>query len=126
MEVYNQGIAAENPKVSIPDGLTKEKTLELVKEGNSFAFEEAKKDFIQSVAFDPLILPILISSLTSDWVFKNHNFTQDQFKTALFTHKVYEDTEIAKLMGEAQAEIVQLCTVKNKEFTLEVDIQGDE
>ena len=101
-------------------------TIELVKDGNSFAFEEAKKEYIQSIAFDPLILPILISSLTTDWVQKEHNFTQDQFKTALFSHKVYENTEISKQMGEAQAELIKLCQEKNPAFTLEVDIAGDE
>ena len=75
MEIYNQGIAAENPKGKLPDDLTKEKTIELVKAGNVFSFEEAKKEYIQNIAFDPLILPILISSLTTDWVTKEHNHT---------------------------------------------------
>ena len=106
MEIYNQGIAAEDPKADLPDDLTREKTIELVKSSNKFAFEEAKKDYVQSVAFDPLILPILISSLAADWVYKEHNFTQDQFKSALFAHKVYEDTEITRLMTDAQADLV--------------------
>ena len=38
MEIYNLGIAAENPNVAIPEELTKEKTIELVKDGNNFAF----------------------------------------------------------------------------------------
>ena len=75
MEIYNQQIAAENPKVDIPEALTKEKTIEIVKEGNVSAFTCASnEDYVRSIADNPLILSILISSLTADWVMKEHGF----------------------------------------------------
>jgi hypothetical protein len=43
---------------------------------------------------DPMIAPVLISAIAHDWVFVNHNFTEEDFKSALFTHKIYENPEI--------------------------------
>ena len=40
---------------------------------------------------DPMIMPVLISALAHDWVYKNHSWSEDDFKAALFTHKIYED-----------------------------------
>lgn len=47
---------------------------------------------------DPMIMPVLISAIAHDWVFKNHKWTEDQFKAALFEHKIYEDPNVAQHM----------------------------
>ena len=38
MELFNLGIAMEQPNSKAPEGLTAEKTIELVKASNDFAF----------------------------------------------------------------------------------------
>ena len=41
------------------------------------------------------MMPVIISAIAHDWVFKNHGYTEDGFKSALFTHKIYEDPSVA-------------------------------
>lgn len=53
-------------------------------------------------------MPVLISALAHDWVFKNHNWTEDQFKAALFEHKIYEDPNVAQHMQKKQFELMMM------------------
>ena len=46
MELFNLGIAMEAPSGEAPKDLTKEKTIELVKNSNDFAFDLFKKEYI--------------------------------------------------------------------------------
>ena len=84
MELFNMGISMEQPSSKCPDELTKEKTVELVKESNNFSFDLFKKEYLDQMRYDPMMMPVLISAIAHDWVFKNHGFTEDQFKAALF------------------------------------------
>lgn len=45
MELYNLGISMEQPSGDSPTDLTKERTIELVKGSNDYAFELFKKEF---------------------------------------------------------------------------------
>jgi hypothetical protein len=45
-----------------------------------------------------MLMPVLISAIAHDWVFKNHGYTEDAFKAALFVHKIYEDQSVAMHM----------------------------
>ena len=85
------GIAMEEPPGAPPAELTPERTVELVKASNDFAFDEFKKEYSDQIAQDPMMMPVLISAIAHDWVFVNHQFTEEQFKAALFKHKVYEN-----------------------------------
>ena len=49
MELFNMGISMEQPSGDAPEELTPEKTVELVKNSNDFAFEEFKKEYINSI-----------------------------------------------------------------------------
>ena len=84
MELFNMGIAMEQPPGDAPAELTPEKTIELVKLSNDFAFDEFKKEYSDQIAQDPMMMPVLISAIAHDWVFVNHKFTEEQFKAALF------------------------------------------
>ena len=44
------------------------------------------------------MMPVLISAIAHDWVFKNHGYNEEQFKSALFQHKIYEDPTVAQHM----------------------------
>lgn len=46
MELFNMGISMEQPSSQPPQELTLEKTVELVKESNNFAFDLFKKEYI--------------------------------------------------------------------------------
>jgi len=100
MELFNMGINMEQPTSKAPDVLTAQKTIELVKESNNFAFDLFKKEYLDQMKYDPMLMPVLISAIAHDWVYKNHGFTEEQFKAALFEHKIYEDPEVAMHMQQ--------------------------
>jgi hypothetical protein len=47
-----------------------------------------------------MLMPVLISALAHDWVMINHNFTEDEFKAALFSHKIYENPSVSEHMQQ--------------------------
>jgi hypothetical protein len=108
MELFNMGISMEQPSGKSPEELTYQKTVDLVKESNNYAFELFKKEYIDQMKYDPMMMPVLISAIAHDWVFKHHSFTEEQFKAALFHHKIYEDPEVAMHMQTKQMELLQL------------------
>lgn len=91
MELFNLGINMEAPGTKAPESLTKEKTIEIVKASNDYAFDLFKKEYIDQLRTDPMMMPVLISAIAHDWVYKEHGYTEDEFKAALFEHKIYED-----------------------------------
>jgi hypothetical protein len=42
-----------------------------------------------------MMMPVLISAIAHDWVKINHNFSEEDFKAALFHYKIYENPEVA-------------------------------
>jgi len=98
MELFQLGIKMEQPPGKAPEDLKKETVVDLVKQSNDFAFDLFKKRYISVMQQDPMIMPVLISAIAHDWVFKNHNWSEDQFKSALFEHKIYEDPSVAQHM----------------------------
>lgn len=54
-------------------------------------------------------MPVLVSAMAHDWVFKTHNITEDGFKAALFAYKIYEDPTISQFMQMKQFELMQAC-----------------
>jgi hypothetical protein len=113
MELFNLGIKMEQPPGKSPEGLTKDLVIDLVKKSNDFAFELFKKHYISLMGQDPMIMPVLISAIAHDWVFKNHNWTEEQFKCALFEHKIYEDPDVANHMQQKQFELMMLAQQQN-------------
>jgi len=92
------GISMEKPAGSCPEGLDKEGTIKMVKESNDFAFDIFKKEYMQQAQFDPFMIPVLISAIAHDYVYKKYSYNEDQFKAALFVHKIYEDEGVAMHM----------------------------
>ena len=60
-----------------------------------------------------MIMPVLISAIAHDWVFKNHQWTEEQFKAALFEHKIYEDPNVAQHMQKKQFELMMMAQQMN-------------
>lgn len=98
MELFNLGIKMEQPASKSPSDLSEEKVIELVKQSNDFAFDLFKREYLEVMQKDPMIMPVLISAIAHDWVYKNHKWTEDEFKAALFEHKIYEDPNVAQHM----------------------------
>ena len=98
MELFNLGIKMEQPAGSAPAELTREKVVELVMQSNDHAFELFKREYTEVMAKDPMIMPVLISAIAHDWVYKNHHWSEENFKAALFEHKIYEDPNVAQHM----------------------------
>ena len=113
MQLFNLGITMEQPSIGPPDDLTSDRTIELVKASNEFAFEKFKKDFMSCMAEDPMMVPIMISCIAHDWVSINHKYTEEQFKAALFQHKIYENPEISNLMQQKQMELMMMAAQQN-------------
>lgn len=108
MELFNLGIKMEQPPGKTPEGLNKDLVIDLVKKSNDFAFDMFKKEYLSVMAQDPMIMPVLISAIAHDWVFTHHNWTEEQFKCALFEHKIYEDPAVAQHMQGKQMELMML------------------
>ena len=47
-----------------------------------------------------MMMPVLISAIAHDWVYKEHGFTEEEFKAALFEHKIYEDPTVSYHMQQ--------------------------
>jgi hypothetical protein len=62
---------------------------------------------------DPMLAPVLISAIAHDWVLVNHNFPEDDFKAALFSHKIYENPEVSAHMQQKQMELMMLAAQQN-------------
>lgn len=62
---------------------------------------------------DPMIMPVLISAIAHDWVFKNHKRTEEEFKAALFEFKIYEDPAVAQHMQKKQFELMMMAQSMN-------------
>lgn len=67
----------EQPAGSAPAGLNREKVIELVMQSNDYAFDLFKKEYTSVMAKDPMIMPVLISAIAHDWVYKNHQWTEE-------------------------------------------------
>lgn len=113
MELFNLGIKMEQPPGKAPEGLKREDVVDLVKKSNDFAFDLFKKEYLSTMQQDPMIMPVLISAIAHDWVFKNHQWTEEQFKCALFEHKIYEDPSVAQHMQQKQFELMMLAQQQN-------------
>jgi len=50
-----------------------------------------KSEYLSQMRQDPMMMPVLISCIAHDWVRVNHGFSEDEFKSALFHHKIYEN-----------------------------------
>jgi hypothetical protein len=100
MQLFNLSVNMEKATSAAPAELTKAKTVELVKASNDFAFDLFKKDYIELLMQDPMMMPVIISSIAHDWVFIEHKYSEDQFKAALFQHKIYEDPSVAMHMQQ--------------------------
>lgn len=46
MELFNLGISMEQPSTATPEALTSDRTIELVKASNDFAFDLFKNNYI--------------------------------------------------------------------------------
>ena len=55
---------------------------------------------------DPMMMPVLISAIAHDWIFKEHGIPEEEFKAALFVHKIYEDPQVAMHMQQKQMELL--------------------
>jgi hypothetical protein len=108
MELFQMGINMEKPSGEHPSEMTKERTVELVKQSNDFAFDYFKREYISQLSMDPLLMPVLISALAHDFVKKEHGIGEEAFKAALFVHKIYEDEEVAMHMQMKQMELLSL------------------
>ena len=67
----------EQPAGAAPADLAREKVIELVMASNDYAFDLFKKEYTDVMTKDPMIMPVLISAIAHDWVFKNHNWTEE-------------------------------------------------
>ena len=72
MEIFNIMMSWDKPESAAPEELTRDASVDLIKKANDHAFEILKKEYMMTMMQDPMIMPLLISSLAHDWVFNNH------------------------------------------------------
>lgn len=93
--------------------LSVERTVELVKGSNDYAFDLFKKEYSSHVVSDPMLMPVLISAIAHDWVKVNHGYDEESFKAALFKHKIYENPEVSEHMQQKQMELMMMAMQQN-------------
>jgi hypothetical protein len=116
MEIFNLGISMEQPNTKSPESLDAKRTIDLVKQSNDFAFNLFKKEYIDQMdpmQQDMMMMPVLISAIAHDWVLKNHGYSEEDFKAALFHYKIYENPEVAQHMQQKQMELMMLVQQQN-------------
>jgi len=59
---------------------------------------------------DPMMMPILISAIAHDWVYVKHGLSEEQFKSALFAHKIYENPQVSEHMQQKQMELLMMAS----------------
>lgn len=79
----------EQPIVEAPSALTSQVMVDLVNKANDFAFGRFRDKYMELITVADL-MPVLISAIAADWVLMNHQWKEDEFKAALFKHKIYE------------------------------------
>lgn len=77
MEVFNLGIMMEQPSSKAPEELNKARTIELIKASNDYAFDLFKKEYSDLLRQDPMMMPVMISAIAHDWVFREHGFNEE-------------------------------------------------
>ena len=45
-----------------------------------------------------MMMPVIISAIAHDWVYKEHKHPEEEFKAALFEYKIYEDPSVGMHM----------------------------
>lgn len=70
----------------------------MVKASNDFAFQRFKDKYMDETLNDPMIMPVLISSMAFDWVKLNHQISEEELKSALFVYRVYENPSVSEQM----------------------------
>lgn len=69
MELLQKGIESEEPDAEIPEEMTKEKTMEIVKEANDASFDKYKDIHVEVMKKDLMLTPVVISCLSHDYIF---------------------------------------------------------
>jgi hypothetical protein len=116
MEIFNLGISMEQPNATLPEGMNAEQTIKLVTESNDFAFDLFKREYLSKMDpmnQDMMMMPVLISAIAHDWVKVHHQYSEEDFKAALFAFKIYENPEVAQHMQMKQMELMQLAAQNN-------------
>lgn len=108
MELLEKGIETENDDIEIPEDLTKKRTITIIKEANDISFEKFKELHNKIMAMDPMLIPVVISCLSHDYITKKYEYDEIVFKACMFNHKVFDDPELAKHMQVKQMEMMQL------------------
>lgn len=106
MESFNIVLSWDKPNCKIPAELTAETTTDLLLKANDFGFDIIKKHYINQVAQNPMLMPLLISAIGHDWVFKHHNWPEEQFKAAIFEYKIMEDPAVGQKLEQKQYELM--------------------
>ena len=63
-----------------------------------------------------MLMPVLISSLAHDFVKVQYNYFEEDFKAAVFAHRIHENLVIAEHMQEKQEELIRVAAKKHPEL----------
>lgn len=84
--------------IEIPEELTKDKVIELIKEANDYAIEKFKQQSFYILQQGPMFIPVAISCYSHDYITEKYQFTESVFKHAMFKHKVFDDQQLMAYM----------------------------
>ena len=101
MKLYTLGLTLEQPLIPPPESLTKEKAIKLVKEGYDYAFGIIKREYLELLKTDPVLVPTVIACLCFDHIYGVYKINEEEFKAGMFHYKVWEEPEVnSYVMGK--------------------------
>lgn len=105
LETRDEGESSEG----YPEDLTKEKTIALIKESNDASLVKFRDSFhYVIVQLDPMMIPVVISCLSHDYITQKYEYTEGAFKAAMYAHRVFEDADLMAYMQMKQFEMMSL------------------
>lgn len=91
-----------------PEDLTKERTIQLIKESNDSSLIKFRDFHYVIVQLDPMLIPVVISCLSHDYITQKYGYSEGAFKAAMYAHRVFEDADLMAYMQMKQFEMMSL------------------
>ena len=118
VELGNLSMWIEKPIFSDKKRLpSMQRTMQIAKEANDFAAEMFKNHFLSKV--DPMLpenmqlLPVMISIIAYDWISEEAGVSSDDYKMALFQHKMQDQPEFIDMMQKLQFTLMIMAARRN-------------
>lgn len=108
IELNKSFAETETNDVEIPDGLTRDIAVEIVKKANDIAYEKYKDLHPEVSKISLHMTPVMITCLSHDYILDVYGYDEVTFKAVIQHFKVFEEPELAMYLYNKQQQLNQL------------------